>query len=285
MKKLFTLLLTVLMSMVAVFAVGCSGESDSSVVDPRKGNTIVVGYTVYEPMNYTEDKVLVGFDTELAIMTFEALGYNVKLSCITWGNKYVELNEGTIDCIWNGFTSNGEDDPDGDGISTPRDQLVAFSYNYMQNAQCIIRKASTPAITDPAQFDGTSVAVERGSSGDSLASSYKTDDVDIRISALDSQMDAVTEVNEGTCKYAIVDVLLAEAILAGGGYDGLVINQGLEIAVEYYAIGFKKDSAGCDLRDKVNMTLEYFAQTGYLQALADKYNLSTAVITDFSAQK
>lgn len=280
MKKLITLILTVLMSMVAIFATGCADETKSSVVDPRKGNTIVVGYTVYEPMNYTKDGVLVGFDTELAVMTFEALGYNVQFKCITWENKYIDLSEETIDCIWNGFTSNGQDTVD--GVKRDRNQIVDFSYNYMQNAQCILRKSSTPAITDPAQFNGKTVAVERGSSGDSLANSYKTDTVNIAISPLASQMDAVTKVNEGLCEYAIVDVLLAEAILAGNGYNGLVINTGLAIDVEYYAIGFKK---GSDLTAKVNMTLEYFAQTGYLQTLANKYNLGTSVITNFDSQK
>ena len=280
MKKLITLLLTVLMSMVAIFAVGCTTDGGSSVVDPRKGNTIVVGYTVYEPMNFTQDGVLAGFDTELAVMTFEALGYNVQFKCITWENKYIDLNSNTIDCIWNGFTSNGQDDYD--GVPTDRNQLVDFSYNYMQNAQCILKKSSTPEITAPSDFNGKTVAVERGSSGDSLANSYKSDTVDISISPLASQMDAVTKVNEGVCEYAIVDVLLANAILAGSGYSNLEINEGLDIAVEYYAIGFKQ---GSELTAKVNMTLEYFAQTGYLQALANKYNLGTSVITDFSSQK
>ena len=280
MKKILTFLLTAVMAVVCSLSLTACATTKDTVVDPRKGNTIVVGYTIYEPMNYTKDKVLVGFDTELAIMTFEALGYNVQFKCITWDNKYIDLAEGTIDCIWNGFTSNGEDKVD--GVPTARNQIVDFSYNYMQNAQCILRKSSTPAITDPAQFDGKTVAVERGSSGDSLATSYKTDEVDISISALASQMDAVTKVNEGICDYAIVDVLLAEAILAGSGYSGLVINDGLEIGVEYYAIGFAK---GSELTAKVNMTLEYFANTGYLQALANKYNLGTSVITDFTSQK
>ena len=279
MKRIITLILTVLMASVAIFAVGCKKE-DSSVVDPRGNNVIVVGYTVYKPMNYTDNNVLVGFDTELAIMAFEALGYNVQFKCITWENKYIDLAEKTIDCIWNGFTSNGEDKVD--GVATPRDQIVDFSYNYMQNAQCVLRKSSTAEITDPAQFNGKSIAVEKGSSGDSLATSYKTDEVNININALSSQMDAVTKVNEGLCDYAIVDVLLANAILAEGGYSNLVINDGFDIPAEYYAIGFAKDS---ELTAKVNATLEFFAQTGYLQKLATKYNLATSVITDFSSQK
>lgn len=280
MKKLITLVLVALMALTTCFAFsGCSTD-ESSVVDPRKGNTIVVGYTVYKPMNYTEDNVLVGFDTELAIMTFEALGYNVQFKCITWENKYIDLAEETIDCIWNGFTSNGEDKVD--GVDTPRNEIVDFSYNYMQNAQCVLRKSSTASVTDPAQFDGKTIAVERGSSGDSLASSYKTDDVNISISALSSQMDAVTKVNEGLCDYAIVDVLLAQAIAGSDGYTDLVIDNGFDIPVEYYAIGFAKNS---ELTAKVNATLEFFAQTGYLEALAQKYNLATSVILDFSSQK
>ncbi len=280
MKKIITLVLVALMALTTCFAFsGCANE-DSSVVDPRKGNTIVVGYTVYKPMNYTEDNVLVGFDTELAIMTFEALGYNVQFKCITWENKYIDLAEETIDCIWNGFTSNGSDKVD--GVDTPRDEIVDFSYNYMQNAQCVLRKSSTASVTDPAQFNGKTVAVERGSSGDSLASSYKTDEVDISISALSSQMDAVTKVNEGLCDYAIVDVLLAQAIVGSAGYSNLVIDDGFNIPAEFYAIGFAKNS---ELTAKVNATLEFFAQTGYLKALAEKYNLATSVILDFSSQK
>lgn len=280
MKKLITLILMAVISLTACLGLTACSSTEDTIVDPRKGNTIVVGYTVYKPMNYTENNVLVGFDTELAIMTFEALGYNVQFKCITWENKYIDLAEETIDCIWNGFTSNGSDKVD--GVDTPRDQIVDFSYNYMQNAQCVLRKSSSASVTDPAQFDGKTIAVERGSSGDSLATSYKTEDVDISISALSSQMDAVTKVNEGLCDYAIVDVLLAQAIVGEAGYSDLVIDNGFDIPAEYYAIGFAKDS---QLTAKVNATLEFFAKTGYLQALAQKYNLSTSVIVDFSSQK
>ncbi|MBR5192489.1 MAG: transporter substrate-binding domain-containing protein [Clostridia bacterium] len=278
MKKILTFILTAMLLVSACFGLTACGNS--TVVDPRKGNTIVVGYTVYEPMNYTEDKVLVGFDTELAIMTFEALGYNVQFKCITWENKYIDLTEEVIDCIWNGFTSNGTDKID--NVETPRDQLVDFSYNYMQNAQCILRKSTTAEITDTTQFNGKNVAVERGSSGASLAKSYKTENVNININELSSQMDAITKLNEGLCDYAIVDVLLANAILEQSAYSDLVLNQSVEIGVEYYAIGFAK---GSELTAKVNATLEFFAQTGYLQKLATKYNLATSVITDFSSQK
>ena len=74
----------------------------------------------------------------------------------------------------------------------------------------------------------------------------------------------------------------ANAVLSNDDYKDLSVNQGIEIPVEYYAVGFKK---GSDLTAKVNVIFEAFAKIGYLDQLATKYNLATSVITDFSSQK
>ncbi len=272
MKKFLTLMLTLALTITAVLGLTACGKT--STVDPREGKTITIGYTDYAPMNYTEEDLFMGFDTELAIMTFNALGYNVKFELIEWGNKYVELNSGTIDCIWNGFTSNGEDD------GVPRTESVDFSYNYMQNAQCIVRKSSTTAITDFSGLVGKSVAFESGSAGQTLVED-KVDGDYMSLGKI-SQMDAITAVNTGGADYAIVDILLAQAVCGGSGYESLVINEGVEIDVEYYAVGFKK---GSELTAKVNVIFEAFGKTGYLKALAEKYELGTSVITNFDSQK
>ena len=100
MKKILAFLLVVVMA-ACMFAACDQSE------------TIVVGYTVYKPMNYTDDNgEFVGFDTDLAKAVFEKLGYKVIFKEIDWNNKYQELNSGNIDCIWNGFTANSSD-PDG----------------------------------------------------------------------------------------------------------------------------------------------------------------------------
>lgn len=99
-------------------------EDNENVSDSE----IVVGYTIYAPMNYKdEDGNLVGFDTELAVAVFEGLGYKVSFKEIDWSKKYDEVNSGAIDCIWNGFASNFADD---DGIM--RTEKVDCSYNYMK---------------------------------------------------------------------------------------------------------------------------------------------------------
>ena len=277
MKKFLTLLLTAIMAVACCFGLTACGDDEGSnnsgVVDVTT-KTITVGYTDYAPMNFTENGVLKGFDTELALMVFNALGYEVRFKLIDWNNKYLELNGGTVDCLWNGFTANVADD---DGIQ--RADKVDFSLNYMQNAQCIVRK-NAPEVDSWSDFAGKSVSYELSSAADSLISS-ELEDVNVNKKGVTSQMDAIREVNQGTANYAIVDILLAQSIVGTNDYAGLTINQGIEIGVEYYAIGFKK---GSPLTAKVNVMLQAFALTGQLQELADEYGVGTSVITDFTSQ-
>ena len=235
--------------------------------------TVTIGYTDYAPMNYEEDGVLVGFDTELAKKVFSELGYEVRFKLIDWSNKYTELNSGTIDCVWNGFTANCADD---DGVQ--RSDKVDFSYNYMTNAQCVIRKNTTAELSSSAEFVGKSVAFEASSAGQSYVDAVAGN---INKKPLTSQMDAVREVNAGTAEYAVVDLLLAQSLAGNGNYSNIVINESIVIDAEYYAIGFKK---GSDLTSKVNGKIVELAESGYLATLAEKYGLSTQVIVDYADQ-
>ncbi len=235
--------------------------------------TITIGYTDYEPMNYTNaDGKLVGFDTELAEQFFGDLGYEIRFKEIEWPNRYSELNSGTIDCIWNGFTSNCADD---DGIQ--RSDKVDFSYNYMTNAQCVVRLDTTAEITDKSQFAGSSIAYEASSA----AEGYVEDITGANLKAVSSQMTALLEVKAGTAQYAVVDLLLAKSKAGQGDFENLIINEGTQIDAEYYAIGFKK---GSDLTAKINEKLLEYAENGKLATLAEKYGLSNQVITDYSDQ-
>lgn len=267
MKKIITLIVSAIIAIVSVFTLtGCGKEK---VVDVTSKGTITVGYTIYSPMNYKDDKgVLVGFDTELALMTFNALGYDVIFTEIEWSNKYNELNGNAVDCVWNGFTMNSTDKID--GVSTPRNQIVDFTAPYMYNAQCIVKGANAPEITSIADFANMSVAYEAGSAGesfvDSLTGAIKT--------PVTSQMDALREVKAGTADYAVVDVVLAKANAGKGDYASLSINEGLEMDQELYAVAFKK---GSELTAKVNVMFDAFAKTGVLTELATKYGLQDVV--------
>ena len=280
MKKFLSKILVAVIAVACVLGVTACGNT-KKIVDVTP-NTIVVGYTDYEPMNFTKDGVFQGFDTELTLMVFNALGYDVKFTLIDWSNKYNELESNAIDCVWNGFTMNSTDEID--GVETARADIVDFTKPYMENAQCIIRKTGTVSVATKEELASKSVAYEAGSAGASYIEGVKNggegteDDINIQLVPLASQMDAVREVNMGTADYAVVDINLARSIAGQGNYTDIVINEsatGLALPQEYYAVAFKK---GSTLDEKVNIIFNAFAQTGQLKALAEKYGVGEVVI-------
>ena len=262
MKKFFALLL------VAVMAMGLFASCNVN-------DTVVVAYTVYKPMNYhNDDGEFVGFDTDLAKAVFEdKLGCKVIFKEIDWNQKYLELEAGTIDCIWNGFTANTAD-PDG----VQRSEKVDFSYDYMLNKQVVVTtEAIAATVTGFDSLAGKVGGVEEGSAGDThlenLTGSVKK--------SCGSQLDALRELVLGTVDFVVLDEQLATAYIGNGDFQNLTVVEALSGDPEYYAIGFKK---GSDLTAKVNAALEELAAEGKIDEIAQKYNLVTA-ITDFSDQK
>jgi polar amino acid transport system substrate-binding protein len=255
------LAIALILSFALVTMASCSAE-----------NVVVVGYTIYEPMNYkNENGELVGFDTELAEKVFTNLGYKVSFKEITWEQKYTELNSGSIDCIWNGFTSNGSDD------GTPRAELVDFSYNYMENKQVVVVKADS-GITSAEGLKDQIGKVEASSAGEAYAKTFEG----AIVQTVTKQTEAIFEVFMGTAKFAVVDAQLAKSLVGKGDYANLQIIETLSSEVEYYGIGFKK---GSELTAKVNEQLEALAANGYLKGLAEKYGVENATILDYSDQK
>ncbi len=263
MKKLLTLIMAVLM-VVACFA-GCGA--------PAEKETIVVGYTIYDPMNYLDENgKLVGFDTELAEKVFTNLGYDVAFKEIQWENKYTDLNSNVIDCVWNGFTCNTKDD---DGIA--RADKVDFSYNYMENRQVIVVAADSKIAT-AADLNGKIGLAETGSAGETYAKGFEG----VTFKGAIKQTDTLLEINAKTADFAVVDAQLAKSYVGKGDYANLKIVEELSSDVEYYAIGFKK---GSELTAKVNAELEKLGADGTIAALATKYGVENTAIKDFADQK
>lgn len=272
MKKFIALLMTLAL-IVACFA-GCgTANTNSDDNGGTKKETIIVGYTEYAPMNYFDEdgKTLIGFDTDLAKAVFEGLGYEVYFQLIDWGNKYSDLNSGTIDCVWNGFTCNSKDD---DGIA--RTDKVDFSYNYMENRQVIVAKKGSK-ITKADDLKGKTAAVEDGSAGAEYAASFKG----VTVKDCTQQTDCLMEVLSLTADFAVLDAQLAKSYCGKGNYADLEIIDALSSDVEYYAIGFKK---GSDLTAKVNAQLVKLAEDGTIKKIAEKYNVLNTTILDYSDQ-
>ena len=264
MKKILALVLAALM--LFSFA-ACGGNTE------EKKETIVVGYTIYEPMNYLDENgELVGFDTELAEAVFANLGYEVIFQEIEWSSKYTDLDSNTIDCVWNGFTANTADD---DGVL--RSEKVDFSYNYMENRQVVVVKADA-GIATAADLNGKMGVAESGSAGEAYAKEFEG----TSFKGFIKQTDCLMEIKSSSADFAVVDAQLAKSYVGKGDYADLVILEDLSSEVEYYAIGFKK---GSELTANVNAQLEALAADGTISALAEKYGVVNTAITDFSDQK
>ena len=279
--KLLCFMMAVLMCMFCFTACGGPDTDDNkdagnggTASNADKKPTIVVGYTIYKPMNYLDESgKLVGYDTELAEKVFTNLGYQVIFKEILWENKYTDLNSGVIDCIWNGFTCNTKDD---DGIE--RSSKVDFSYNYMENLQVVVVK-NNANIKTAADLNKKIGAAETGSAGESY---IKDAFSGVIAKGFTKQTDCLLEVNAGTADFAVVDRQLAQSYCGKGDYASLTIVEGLSSDVEYYAIGFKRNS---ELTAKVNAELEKLAADGTIAALAERYDVVNTAIKDFSDQK
>ena len=244
-------------------ASGSAAASETAASDldyiKEKGK-MVIGYTVYEPMNYTDaDGNFTGFDTELATAVCEKLGVEPEFVEINWDTKVVELDAKSIDCIWNGMTLT-------DDIMAN----AATTKAYAKNAQVVVVKDGTD-YSSTADLVGKTVVAEAGSAGeaaiegdDNLAQAdYVSKSV---------QTDCLMEVAAGTADAAVLDLTLANAMI-GEGTDYASLKIVDELNAEEYGVAFRK---GSDAAAAVDAAFDELKADGTMQALADKYDLALA---------
>ena len=271
MKKLFAMTCA-LMLMLSLAACGNTASNtatpsstaaqtaDIDLAYVKDKGEMVIGYTVYEPMNYTDDSgKLVGFDTEFAEAVCEKLGVTPKFVEIDWDNKFLELDSKSIDCIWNGMT-----------ITDEVTKNTSVTKPYVKNAQVVVMKADKVAeYTTPESMKDLKFAAEAGSAGESA---IEENGLDANYTAVAAQTDAMLEVMSGSVDACVIDNTMATA-MTGEGTSYASLAAGIELTSEEYGIGFRK---GSDLTEEVNKILDELKQDGTLQKLADTYQLTLA---------
>ena len=281
MKRLLSLLLA---SLLLCALCACSGgttpapaastsapAADSDLAYVTANKKMIIGYTVYEPMNYTDENgVFTGFDTELAQAVCAKLGVEPEFVIINWDTKEVALEAKDIDCIWNGLTLNAE-----------REANMACTKPYVKNAQVVVVKDGF-AYDGTASLIGATVCAEIGSAGEEQIKGNYSDpedpiDPEPNLAQADYvgksvQTDCLMEVAAGTADAAVLDMTLANSMTGEGtNYADLSVVDYL--AEENYGVAFRK---GSDIRDRVNELFDAMRADGTLQALADKYGLELA---------
>ena len=276
MKRIIALLMAVML--MATLFVGCGEATDTDSPDTASPDTatsdlatvkengkLVIGYTVYAPMNYTDDKgEFVGFDTEYAKLVCEELGVKAEFVEINWETKEVDLNAKKIDCIWNGFT-----------ITEEREEQLDFTTPYLRNKQVVvIRKADADKYKDVKSLAKAALTAEKGSAGETAIK----DSADLKGAAYvesDLQTSALMAVKAMTADACVVDYTVATSMAGQGDYADLMMIDDLVLIDEQYGIGFR---TGSDITAKVNEITQKFISDGTLEALAKKYELETSLI-------
>ena len=284
MKKLLALML----ALVMVFALAACGDSGSAATDapsaeptdtaesaaPSEGGdtaesdlayvqdkgTLIVGITNFEPMDYQDaNGEWIGFDADLAKAFGESLGVEVQFQEIEWDNKVMELDGRTIDVVWNGMTLT--------------DEVLASmecSNAYLNNAQVVILpSAEAENYADAESMSGLQFAVESGSAGEQMAIENG-----FSYTPVTDQATAVLEVESGTCGAAIIDSLMASAMV-GEGTNFADLTYTISLNTEEYGVGFRQ---GSDLAAELNAFFSEIYADGAMQELADQYGVSAALI-------
>lgn len=259
MKKFLALILTVVLAM-SVAACGMNTDADSDLAYVKENGKLVVGITDFAPMDYKDENgEWIGFDADMAKAFAEYLGVDVEFTEIEWGSKALELSGKSIDCVWNGMTLTEE-------------VLAAMSCSvpYCNNQQIVIVPVEKAADFQTVEsLKGLNFAVEEGSAGQDMA-----EENEFSFTAVKDQATAVMEVASGTSDAAIIDSLMAAAMVGEGtGYENLTYTIGL--SDEEYGVGFRKDS---DIVAEFNKFLEESKTNGLLEETAAKYGIQAALI-------
>ena len=271
MKKLVVLMLAGMLS--AAMITGC-GSSSADTADSDLGyvqdkGTLVVGITEFEPMDYKDESgEWVGFDADMAKAFAKSLGVDAEFVVIDWDNKILELDGKTIDCVWN--SKNIDVVWNGMTLTDEVTSAMECTNPYLNNAQVVVVPADkADQYQDEASLADLSFAVETGSAGEAEVSA-----LGLNYTPVAAQSDALMEVAAGTSDAAVIDSLMAGAMVGEGtGYENLTYTIGLNS--EEYGVGFRK---GSDLAAALNDYFKKSMEDGSMKKCAETYKVQAALI-------
>jgi polar amino acid transport system substrate-binding protein len=237
------------------------GNNATSDVSGNDEDTFIVGFDAeFPPYGYKDDSGnYVGFDLDLAKEVCERNNWTFKAQPIDWDAKDAELDSGSIDCIWNGFTING------------RENDYTWSEPYIDNKQVVVVK-SDAGIDSLDDLAGKTVETQKDSSalaalqGDNktLADTFAT------LTEVADYNTAFMDLESGACDAVAIDIGVAQyQVNSKDNPDAYKILDD-SISSEQYGIGFKQGNT--DLKDQVQKTLDEMFEDGTVAKIAENYS-------------
>lgn len=260
MKKIIALLMT--LCMLFAFA-GCGEKAKSDIDYVKENGKLIIGITDFAPMDYEKVKgsgEWVGFDADMAKAFAKSLGVEAEFIVIDWDNKIMELNNKSIDCVWNGMTLT-------DGVK----KGMETSNPYCKNTQVVVvKKENADKYQTVESVKDLNFAAEASSAGEAALKA-----LEYKVTSVNAQADALMEVNSGTSDAAVIDLIMAGAVIGEGtSYANLTYTCGIS-EEEEYGVGFRK---GSELAEKLNEFLKDSYADGSMMEIAKTYGVQESII-------
>ena len=249
-------------------ATGASSSApDQSWDKVKSAGQLVLGFDkAFPPMGYVDTKTgeTVGFDIDMATEACKRLNIKVKFQPINWDNKQAEIDNGNVDCLWNGFSKTEE-----------RAKQFNLSIPYMKNNQVILVKTGS-SYQGLDSLSGKTIGVQSDSSAetalnDPANSAFKSSLK--QIVKIDDYSKAVLEIQNGTIDAIAIDEVVARYYLTNnpGAYMILQGKDGKDIslAVEDYVVGFRKNDEA--LKEKIEGVLREMSKDGAAAKISQKW--------------
>ncbi len=263
MKKYLALFLTMAMSVTML--AGCGGgeqpaqDNVETPADSAERTTFTIGFDAeYPPYGYRTDAGdYEGFDIDLAQEVCNRRGWELIKQPIDWNTKDMELNSGSIDCIWNGFTMTGREDS------------YTFSEPYVDNSIVFVVLADSD-IQTASDLAGKVVVTQADSSALSALESEDNAELTASFATLEQIADynsAFMNLEAGVDDAIAVDIGVAQYQLQSRGDKFRMLEEPL--STEQYAIGFKQGNT--ELRDQVQETLDEMLADGTFDEIVANY--------------
>jgi polar amino acid transport system substrate-binding protein len=241
-------------------------EGDSKDTSSGERTTFTVGFDAeYPPYGYMDENgEYTGFDLELAQAVCDLEGWELVKTPISWDSKDMELESGTIDCIWNGFTMDGREDD------------YTWSDPYVDNSQVMV-VAEDSGIESLSDLAGKVVGVQAASAALQLLQDEEGQkelaDTFASLQEFADYNSAFVELQAGSVQAVAMDIGVAQYQISTRGEGFKIMDEKLNS--EKYAIGFKLGNE--ELRDTVNADLQTLLKNGTFDELAEKYELTDMV--------
>ena len=271
MKKFLAAAIAAVMALGVM--TGCSSTSeepgenteniDESTETSEERTQLVVGSVAeYPPYGYmADDGSYVGFDLDLAQEVCDRNGWELVKQPIDWNSKDMELNSGSIDCIWNGFTMTG------------REEEYTFSEPYVDNSIVFVVLSDSDIQTKD-DLAGKVVVTQADSSALTALTNEEDNEENLALTASFASLEQVADYNtafmeleSGVVDAIAVDIGVAQYQLTSRGELFRQLEEPL--STEQYAIGFKLGNT--ELRDQVQATLDEMVADGTFDEIVANY--------------